>query len=142
MESEKTRAKRLFNNYNLTIQEWETVNSFQGHKCFICGHANKRDQRLSTDHVHDSGLFRGLLCLRCNILLGKIENAFKRYGLHKIEGVTLIGIVLKTAEYLRSPPAVQALGREVYGWPGRIGTKEHKAFIKRRDKEKAKANKS
>jgi hypothetical protein len=139
MESEKARAKRLSDNFNLSILEWETVNTFQNHVCFICGHENKAKQRLATDHAHDSsGLVRGLLCLRCNILLGKLENAFKRYGLHKLEGVTLIGVVLRIAEYLRHPPMTQALGREVFGWPGKIGSKAHRAFIKKRDKQKAK----
>jgi len=140
MESEKARAKRLINNYGITIPEWEAVDSFQNHVCFACGHPNRKKQRLATDHDHEDGLYRGHLCSSCNALLGKIENAFKRYGLHKLPGVTVIKILSRLSEYLSGPPAVRALGRHIFGYPGRVGTKAHRTHLKRLAKQKAKAS--
>jgi Recombination endonuclease VII len=130
VESEKSRAKRLLDNYNLLIHEWETVAAFQGRVCFGCGLPNTKGKRLATDHDHETGLFRGLLCSKCNALLGKIENAFKRLGMHKVEGMVLVIILRRLSEFLADPPAVRALGKMVFGWAGRIGTGAHKASIK------------
>jgi hypothetical protein len=130
MESEKSRAKRLLDNYNLLIPEWEAVALFQNHVCFGCGLPNSNGKRLATDHDHDTGLFRGLLCSKCNALLGKIENAFKRLGMHKVPGMILVSILRNLSVFLADPPAVRALNKQVFGWAGRIGTGDHKAAIK------------
>lgn len=75
-------------------------------------------------------MFRGLLCSKCNALLGKIENAFKRLGMHKVPGMVLVTILRNFGDFLANPPAVRALGKQVFGWAGRIGTGAHKAAIK------------
>jgi len=106
--------------------------------CFFCGKINADGRRLATDHRHSDGLIRGLLCAKCNALLGKIENAFVRYGLHKIAGLTLQHLVLRIFIYLTNPPATQALGKEVFGYSGKTGTKKHRKLLKRLSKEKAK----
>lgn len=91
-------------------------------------------RRLATEHCHDTGLFRGLLDHPCNALLGKIENNFKRYGLHKVPGLTIQHVLLRLIAYLDDPPAVRALGREVFGYPGKIGTKAYRKWVKKRRK--------
>jgi hypothetical protein len=35
----------------------------------------------------------------------------------------------RLADFLRNPPAVKALGKEVCTFPGRFGTKRHKKFL-------------
>ena len=134
----KARAKYLKDNYKLTIEQWDIIAAFQGYVCFACGQPNKDGRRLATDHRHSDGLIRGLLCAKCNALLGKLENAFVRYGLHKIEGITLIGLVSRLLLYLRCPPATQALGLEIFGYPGKTGTKKHRKLLKRIAKQKRK----
>jgi hypothetical protein len=75
--SRKQRLKSLnlsINDYNLMIQEQNGV-------CAICKQTETlkktngtHARRLSVDHDHKSGKVRGLLCNRCNIILGKIED--------------------------------------------------------------------
>jgi len=60
-----------------------------------------------------------------------LENAFIRLGLHKIPGVHFVKIVEKLAAYVKAPPAVTALGKEVFGWAGKVGTIKHRKFLKR-----------
>lgn len=139
MESEKARAKRLFDNYNLTIEESDKIDAYQKDVCWVCGRPEPVvGRRLSTDHSHLSGLIRGKLCSRCNPILGKLENAFVRLGMHKIPGISFVRIVEKLADYVKNPPAVAALGREVFGWAGKVGTIRHRKFLKLRRKSKIK----
>ena len=50
----------------------------QGGKCAICGEQEKvmRDdgtpRRLAIDHCHSTGQVRGLLCTRCNLVIGQV----------------------------------------------------------------------
>lgn len=135
---DRARAKHLLDNYKLTPAKWDLVHAHQNGLCWVCGKPNASGKRLSTDHDHDTGEFRGLLCSRCNPLLGKLENAFKRYGLHKIDGVTLIGILMGLVKYLRFPPATAALGMKHIGYSGRVGTIAHRKNLKREAKRKIK----
>lgn len=128
--SEKRRTTHLKQAFGLLPLEWECVFAYQKGVCFVCGQPSV-GKRLATEHSHDSGLFRGLLCARCNPLLGKIENNFKRYGLHKVPGLTVQCVLLKLAAYLTDPPAVKALGRQVFGYPGKIGTKAYRKWVKK-----------
>jgi len=133
MENTKAREKRLMDSFKLTISLWERIEAFQHGRCALCGRKERRlNQRLATDHEHfGKGLIRGLLCSQCNPLLGKLENAFIRLGMHKEEGVTLLIIVRMLLIYLENPPATQALGYEHFGYPGRVGTKKHRAMLKK-----------
>jgi hypothetical protein len=134
MESQKARAKRLKDYYSLTIEQWGAISAYQRELCWLCARPERTGKRLAIDHSHLDGLVRGLLCSQCNPLLGKLENAFVRLGLHKVPGLTLIAIIEKLAGYLKNPPATQALGQSVYGYAGRTGTKTHRKFLKRRAK--------
>jgi Recombination endonuclease VII len=110
--------------FNLTIDLWDLIDAFQNHVCAVCKHPNKSGNRLSTDHSHITGLIRGLLCQRCNRLLGKIEHPmFWREN--------TIANLLALADYLAYPTAVKALGREIYTYPGKFGTKAHREWIKK-----------
>lgn len=43
----------------------------QNGRCNVCGkHQDALKKALSADHDHVTGLFRGLLCFRCNAVLG------------------------------------------------------------------------
>lgn len=57
----------------------EELGQRQGNVCAICGKPEtvKRKgttKRLSIDHNHKTGEIRGLLCSRCNMKLGVLEN--------------------------------------------------------------------
>jgi hypothetical protein len=73
--------KSLRFNYDLNASEYEALLASQDHRCAICGcfltsqlspvlAASKRFVA-HVDHDHATGELRGLLCLSCNIGLGK-----------------------------------------------------------------------
>lgn len=126
------RERILLTWFLLTPFEWDLIDAFQNHVCFICGKPNKSGKRLSTDHDHrktgpTAGLLRGLLCQRCNRILGKIEDPrFWRDDLiEKLERLLL---------YLKNPPAVEALGRKIFIFPGKLGTDVHREWLKKQNR--------
>ncbi len=132
---EKARAKRLQDNYKLTVEQYDIIFAFQGGVCYACQQAEPvKGRRLSVDHNHDTGLVRGLLCSRCNPIIGKLENAYKRYGLGKVIGLTVTTLATRIASYLWQPPATKALGMEHFGYTGRTGTKTHRARLRKEKK--------
>ena len=83
---EVRRAAHLWNQYKLPWAEFQELRAQQENACAICRTLFGDDLKLiHTDHDHacdhpDKGVsscracVRGLLCPRCNILLGWIEN--------------------------------------------------------------------
>lgn len=62
--------------YGITRAEWEAMEMAQGGVCAICG--RKPGARgLATDHDHDTGVVRGLLCIRCNAALGSFGDSIE-----------------------------------------------------------------
>lgn len=131
---DKARQKRLKDNYNLTPAEADAIYAFQNNLCAIC----KKPQRarfggpdgksmltirLAIDHCHKTGLVRGALCANCNRVFGKLEN----------RGWT-VEMLRNLIEYLLNPPAIKALGKSVFGYAGRVGTKKHRLALKRAKK--------
>lgn len=114
------RAARLKNFFLMTVDDADKVFSFQGDVCAICKRPPAGKKRLSLDHRHKDGLVRGGLCNWCN-------RAIARFGDDIIR-------LRAAADYLENPPAIQALGREHFARPGRIGTKKQRAAIKREKK--------
>jgi Pyruvate/2-oxoacid:ferredoxin oxidoreductase delta subunit len=60
--------------YGLTGLEWVEIASRQRWSCAICL-AHIDDFTLVTDHDHESGKVRGLLCNGCNMLLGMAKDS-------------------------------------------------------------------
>ena len=128
-ESVKARAKRLWDMFKLTIEKWETLLRGQGGKCAICG-AYPEGRRLATDHSWTDGETRGLLCARCNTILGKIERGNrggKPWTLDELK---------RAVTYKESPPARAIFGAPHFGWPGDVTTKKHRKMLKKLAKEK------
>jgi hypothetical protein len=135
---EKARAKRLQDNYKLTIEQYDAILTYQGGVCYGCQQAEPvKGRRLSVDHDHDTGLVRGLLCSRCNPIIGKLENAYKRYGLGKVIGLNVKTLITRISSYLWQPPATKALGMAHFGYTGRTGTKAHRALLRKTKKNSA-----
>ena len=65
--------------YENVLEKHKSVDN----RCEVCLETKKL---LAVDHCHSSGNVRGLLCMRCNLLLGKVEE-------NK-------GIILKLFKYL------------------------------------------
>jgi len=65
----KIRAYQMQKDYGLSIEQFDALLTSQSGKCAIC----KRlfiNLRNEIDHDHVTGLVRGILCQKCNTLLG------------------------------------------------------------------------
>lgn len=108
-------------NFNITENERDCISVFQGGACAICRKSltvKNEPLKLVIDHDHADGLIRGLLCFRCNIMLGSLNISFVRMIL----------------DYLSNPPATLVLGAPRYGLPGRVGTKKQRKLYKKLQK--------
>lgn len=133
---ERARARRLQDNYKLTLDQYDAILRYQNGVCYACGEAEPvKGRHLSVDHDHATGLVRGLLCSRCNPILGKIERAFIRYGLGKVSGLTPANWMQVMSNYMLHLPAAKALGTLHFGYIGRIGTKAHRKRLRRERKQ-------
>ncbi len=67
----KRKYDQLRINYNLNIQQYNKMVHKQKGICPIC----KKDygDKLGVDHNHETKEIRGLLCRRCNLLLGQSD---------------------------------------------------------------------
>ena len=64
--------KRKYKQYNITLADYDRMFEEQDGNCKICG-LMEINKRLAVDHDHKTGKVRGLLCTRCNVTLGRIE---------------------------------------------------------------------
>ena len=62
--------------YGLTTKDVDAMRAKQNFCCAVCGiHETKATNgSLHVDHAHDTGKVRGLLCLFCNTVLGKVND--------------------------------------------------------------------
>lgn len=74
------REFELHRDYGLTVAQYEALFWSQGGVCKICCKPETvkesrtgATRQLAVDHCHATGQVRGLLCVRCNTALGKIE---------------------------------------------------------------------
>lgn len=73
------RRARLKREYGISIEEYNKMYKEQNNKCGICGNKETQKQNgkiihLAIDHDHDTDEIRGLLCSRCNSLLGFVDD--------------------------------------------------------------------
>lgn len=84
-QEEKKRIWFLRRNYDITIEQYESMLVAQGGVCAICRQPEThRDWRsgkvmwLAVDHDHLTGVIRGLLCNRCNSAIGYLDEQPER----------------------------------------------------------------
>lgn len=87
----KLAHERTVRKYGLEQGQYDQLKAHQGGVCAICAKAKGTTKRLAVDHDHATGLVRGLLCYRCNDLLGKIRDD--------------PGFFTRGLQYLTNPPA-------------------------------------
>lgn len=80
----------------LSKRAYEILLKEQKGGCAICGLPDDGGKKLAVDHCHTTLCTRGLLCRRCNMMLGCAEDSVK--------------ILQQAIEYLRktTPPATLA----------------------------------
>ena len=64
-------SRMLLSRYGLTRDRFDAMLIAQIGRCAIC---DKQMKRPNVDHCHRTGAVRGLLCARCNHLVGHIES--------------------------------------------------------------------
>ncbi len=71
------RRRMLKFNYGLTVEDYFDLLQTQDNRCAICkGESNGRGD-FHVDHCHETGKVRGLLCAKCNLLLGHANDDTK-----------------------------------------------------------------
>lgn len=63
----KMSKKRL---YDISIEQYEMLFKSQHDVCAICSMPSKNNGKLFVDHDHETNKIRGLLCDKCNFILG------------------------------------------------------------------------
>ena len=70
----KVRYGKFYGGGEFVRAAYEKKVKEQGGICFICGIGPTEKRSLDLDHCHTCGKIRKLLCSRCNLLVGRIEN--------------------------------------------------------------------
>lgn len=72
------KGYHILRRYGLTKEDFDRMLKEQGGGCAICGNPptmkTRQSSVLHVDHCHRTGKVRGLLCVRCNHLVGYIEH--------------------------------------------------------------------
>jgi len=83
----KVRRWHLARVYGITLEEYNKMFETQNGKCLICNQPETQVNRktntlhsLSVDHDHATGKVRGLLCRRCNTLIGQVDDSVNILG--------------------------------------------------------------
>lgn len=59
--------------FGLSVEEYNEMKESQLGVCAICNRPEVTGRELSVDHNHTTGQIRGLLCYKCNTMLGHIS---------------------------------------------------------------------
>ena len=77
---EGRRREHLKGRYGLTLEQWEMMFAAQGRCCAICGSTISGWKRgWHTDHDHETGKIRAILCHLCNRTLGHMKDDPMRF---------------------------------------------------------------
>lgn len=71
---EQRLVRKLWQEYGLTVDQYEALIAAQDGACAICRQQPETGKRLAVDHCHATGNVRALLCTYCNVAVGVYEN--------------------------------------------------------------------
>jgi hypothetical protein len=71
---EKIAAYMRLRNTGVTQEQYDGAYLKQKGVCAICSSECSRGYKLAADHCHTTGLFRGLLCSKCNTGIGLFKD--------------------------------------------------------------------
>lgn len=73
-----TTSGRLKRQYGITLEDYNDLLVVQNYKCAICPKSHSESLHgLHIDHCHKTKKVRGLLCMQCNTVLGKVNDNIK-----------------------------------------------------------------
>ena len=90
--SGNTRNGHLRRNYGIAPEQYDQTLIKWGGRCMICRQKPKDNRDLSVDHDHKTDLNRGLLCLKCNSAMERLDSIY--------------GWALLAESYLEAPPGI------------------------------------
>lgn len=67
----------LMYRYGITSEEYARMVEAQCGACAICNQPPVGKAKLCVDHDHQTGAVRGLLCMKCNIALGRLGDSIE-----------------------------------------------------------------
>lgn len=74
LEIDKNKNAKLLFKYGITLNQYRKMLLLQNNVCAICEKEEQIDGRsLAVDHCHNTGKVRGLLCFKCNTMVGHID---------------------------------------------------------------------
>jgi hypothetical protein len=62
--------------YGLTLEEFDAIIASQNDACAVCFRPFNHDPQkrdIVVDHNHDTGQMRGIVCAKCNAILGRVD---------------------------------------------------------------------
>jgi hypothetical protein len=73
----KLDSKRVY----VSVEEKKKLIGKTGNCCYLCGrHRSDFNRAHAIDHDHFTGRIRGILCTKCNLLVGHIEALMRNHG--------------------------------------------------------------
>ena len=80
IKNPQAKLKQHLRKYDLSIEQYNEMFNQQNGKCAICndiGDDSKLFRPLYIDHNHTTGKVRGLLCQRCNFMIGQARDSIE-----------------------------------------------------------------
>ena len=68
------RKAKLKKKYGISLKQYDEMVIKHGNKCAVCNKTHER-RPLNVDHCHATGKVRGLLCDKCNMALGLLNDS-------------------------------------------------------------------
>jgi hypothetical protein len=69
----RSREYMIRHAYGISIDKYDQMFTEQGGVCAICGYPAMNGRKLHIDHDHKTGVVRGLLCVRCNNAIERMD---------------------------------------------------------------------
>lgn len=90
-----------YRTYGITMVEFRQLVEAQENRCGVCSHheaakehTSGKVRALAIDHDHESGAIRGLLCWRCNAVIGRMGDSAGRLRSAADYLVSRLGVVI------------------------------------------------
>lgn len=72
--SESIKERNRKKKYGIEEGTFDKMILEQDNKCLVCGNELGKGKAIAIDHCHTSGDVMGILCSRCNLMLGMVED--------------------------------------------------------------------
>ena len=63
--------------YGLSLEQKQELVDKQNSKCAICSNDLKDTHDVCVDHCHITGMIRGILCRKCNLGIGHLQDSLE-----------------------------------------------------------------